>query len=434
MKKVLSGTVFVICLYLISAAGLPRAACAFDTSRQPAAAAKVTAYDSDKALNGYTLFSARDRKYNETVTLMDMEGNVIKQWENLINFPVKFLPNGSVMGIQEIDGKVANWEFDKLAQLSWEGVEEWSYAAWEEDLNGQMSARIHHDFQREGNPVGYYAPGMEPLVTGGKTLILSFTDEQDSKISDKPLLDPVIYEVDWAGKLTGFEWHGKDHFDEYGFDQKAKDAIYSKGGEWLYMNSMSLLGPNRLYDDGDERFNPENIIICSRLANFIAIISRATGEIVWKVGPDYSPETAEGENLGQIIGPHHAHMIPRGLPGEGNIILLDNGGFAGYPMHMRFYSRVIEFDPLTLEKKWEYKQKWGRDRFYTPFTGSVQRLPNGNTMVDEGYFGRIFELTPANEIVWEYEAGRGMTTYRAYRVPPEWVPGNPVGYDAWTKP
>ena len=32
---------------------------------------------------------------------------------------------------------------------------------------------MHHDFQREGNPVGYYVPGMEPNLKGGKTLILS---------------------------------------------------------------------------------------------------------------------------------------------------------------------------------------------------------------------------------------------------------------------
>ena len=33
-------------------------------------------------------------------------------------------------------------------------------------------ARQHHDYQREGNPVGYYAPGMDPMVERGNTLIL----------------------------------------------------------------------------------------------------------------------------------------------------------------------------------------------------------------------------------------------------------------------
>ncbi|WP_438037357.1 hypothetical protein [Sorangium sp. So ce204] len=34
--------------------------------------------------------------------------------------------------------------------------------------------------------------------------------------------------------------------------------------------------------------------------------------------------------LGWIIGQHHAHLIPRGLPGEGNLLVFDNGGWAGY--------------------------------------------------------------------------------------------------------
>jgi hypothetical protein len=32
--------------------------------------------------------------------------------------------------------------------------------------------RIHRDYQREGNPVGYYVPDMDPLVDGGNTPIL----------------------------------------------------------------------------------------------------------------------------------------------------------------------------------------------------------------------------------------------------------------------
>jgi hypothetical protein len=31
-----------------------------------------------------------------------------------------------------------------------------------------------------------------------------------------------------------------------------------------------------------------------------------------------------------------------------------------------------------------------------------ERLPNGNTLVTESDGGRLFELTPGGEIVWEY--------------------------------
>ena len=43
------------------------------------------------------------------------------------------------------------------------------------------------------------------------------------------------------------------------------------------------------------------------------------------------PVYSEAERkLGWIIGQHHAHIIPRGLPGEGNLLVFDNGGWAGY--------------------------------------------------------------------------------------------------------
>jgi hypothetical protein len=34
--------------------------------------------------------------------------------------------------------------------------------------------------------------------------------------------------------------------------------------------------------------------------------------------------------------------------------------------------------------------------------GGAQRLHNGNTLVTEANFGRLFEITPTGEVVWEY--------------------------------
>ena len=60
---------------------------------------------------------------------------------------------------------------------------------------------------------------------------------------------------------------------------------------------------------------------------------------------------------------------------------------------------------------------------------NAQRLPNGNTLVNEGMDGRIFELTPEEEIVWEYvnpflsdQDVPSRRVYRAYRLPYDWVP------------
>ena len=66
--------------------------------------------------------------------------------------------------------------------------------------------------------------------------------------------------------------------------------------------------------------------------------------------------------------------------------------------------------------------------------GSARRLPNGHTLICEAMRGRIFQVTPNGEIVWEYVnphfgkvalGEREITTnfiYRAQPVPYEWVP------------
>jgi len=45
-----------------------------------------------------------------------------------------------------------------------------------------------------------------------------------------------------------------------------------------------------------------------------------------------------------------------------------------------------------------------QEAFFTPFMGSAQRLPNGNTLLCEAAFGRLIEVTAADDTVWEYVA------------------------------
>ena len=127
--------------------------------------------------------------------------------------------------------------------------------------------------------------------------------------------------------------------------------------------------------------------------------------------------------------------------------MYDNGGWGGYgapnpgaphgvKVAQRDYSRILEFDPVTLKIVWQYTPREAgflvpldASRFYSPFISSAQRLPNGNTLITEGSDGRVFEVTAEHEIVWEYicpykgTVGMPMNwVYRAYRVPYEWVP------------
>lgn len=412
----------------------------------------TTIYDPEKCWNGYTIFQAKETG----AALIDMSGSVVKLWKGLHGFPNSILPGGYVMGSTgERPVKFAFQDMRDLVQVDWDGNIVWKFDRYEEiqDEGEEPAwmARQHHDFQREGCPVGYYVPGMEPQVDRGNTLIVCHKNLKNPAISQNPLMDDTIIEVTWDGKIV-WEWISSDHFEKMGFSEASKNIIARNPtmkpqgvGDWMHINCMSKLGPNRWFDAGDERFHPENIMFDGRQTNIIAIIDKKTGKLVWKVGPDYD-STPELKKLGWIIGQHHAHMIPRGLPGEGNILVFDNGGWAGYGaphpcsptghnVALRDHSRVLEFDPVTLEIVWQYTPveagflfPLDATRFYSPFISSAQRLPNGNTLITEGSDGRMIEVTPEHEIVWEYISpywGKAMKmnmVYRAYRVPYEWIP------------
>lgn len=82
------------------------------------------------------------------------------------------------------------------------------------------------------------------------------------------------------------------------------------------------------------------------------------------------------------------------LLSSGNLLLFDNRGNHGM-------SRAIEFDPLTQEVAWSYAGE-PAESFHSREAGSIQRLPNGNTLITESEKGRGFEVTRGREIVWEF--------------------------------
>jgi hypothetical protein len=84
----------------------------------------------------------------------------------------------------------------------------------------------------------------------------------------------------------------------------------------------------------------------------------------------------------------------------------------------RIQSRVLEINPVTFEKVWEYVIG-GQESvsFFSHYVSSAQRLPNGNTMMTEGADGRLFEVTTGGDIVWEYVSpyfAQNGTTNRVY--------------------
>ncbi|MGQ0734505.1 MAG: aryl-sulfate sulfotransferase [Acidobacteriota bacterium] len=411
----------------------------------------TTIYDPDKTWSGYTVFGTPEQK---GAVLVDMNGRLVKRWTEVaaVPGPARILPGGFIMGGNE--RRRPHQESRALVQVDWNGRIVWSFDRGDqiEEGDGRRTwvARHHHDWQREGSPVGYFAPDALPLADRGRTLILAHKNVVNPAVSDKRLEDDRLMEVTWDGTVV-WDWLASDHVAELGFSEEARNTLYRhpnwneerKSADWLHINAAAYIGPNRWYDQGDRRFHPDNILFSSREANIIAIIEKATGAIVWRMGPDYR-ETPALAKLEQIVGQHHPHIIPKGLPGAGHLLVFDNGGVAGYGAPtptaptgrgsvQRMHSRVLEINPVTFEKVWEYSVG-GQERvsFFSHYVSSAQRLPNGNTLITEGWDGRIFELTADKAIVWEYvspyfgnDPTRTNRIFRAHRVPYDWVPQVP---------
>jgi len=402
----------------------------------------TTIYEPARAWNGYTVLSPLQ---TQAVLVIDMNGNVVKRWEGLNNSaggPARVLPGGIL--ISASGARPPNQESLELVQQDFDGKVIWQFSHNEQIKTREgstiWSARQHHDWQRESLPAGYYSPESAPVVEGTSTLILTHTNRMQPKVADVMLEDDRLVEVSWKGDVL-WEWVASDHIDELGFAPDARKAIKAaqsfnkaRGSfDWLHINSAHYVGPNRWFDQGDMRFAPNNVIISSREASLLAIVGR-DGKIVWRLGPDFS-ESKELRAIRQIIGQHHAHIIPKGLPGAGNLLVFDNGGSSGYGFaspiapdgvgaFARSTSRVVEINPVTLELVWSYTNP----RFFSTNISSAQRLPNGNTLITAGAGGRMFEVTTQGAIVWEYMyplfsgANASNAVYRAYRIPYGWIP------------
>ena len=383
----------------------------------------TTIYIRKKCFSGYNLVSTM----KDGVLLFDMNGNEIRRFK-INGMPAKLLKGGNIIGTSSFrDSNHGLQDGIDLMEIDYDGNVVWKYNQFRfiEEKN-EWAARAHGDYQREGNPVGYYVPGMEAKSASGNTIILSHDTIVNKDISDKKLLDEVIYEIDYDGNIL-WRFSFSEHFNEIGFSEQAKNVIYRNPnmkridgglGDYLHISSISLLGPNKWYDQGDPRFHPDNIIFTSRVANFIGIIDKKRSRICWKIGPDIYDNALN--KIGGLVGPSHIQLIPKGLPGEGNILLFDSGGSSGYGYEssisptglknsIRDYSRVIEFNPISLDIKWLIDPKdigflnaVNGYKFYSPYGSNAQRLPNGNTLVTLATSGIMLEITDEGEIVWKW--------------------------------
>jgi len=407
----------------------------------------VTIYDPARAYNSYVLFGDASAGARGETHLIDMNGNEVHSWD-WGGFPSRMVDPALIGGKRGVIGAQTShleskgegvipglpdvYQDKEIGLVDWNGKILWQVGA----KAPQGGLHQHHDWQ---------------LLANGHTLVLGSLHHKIDGFGDRMMFDDVIYELDKKGNVV-WTWTVSEHLNELGFTPKQLEMIHHTPAlDYFHINDLQVVGENHWFKSGDTRFAPDNLIISSRNANFTAISERKTGKGVWQIGPNYEhhrsmilkPDVTP-EPINQISGQHNPHMIPEGLPGAGNILLFDNQGEGGYPpapLDPLGSTRVIEIDPVKKEIVWQYSGRSSQQpewAFYSPIVGSAQRLPNGNTLIDEGTDGRIFQVTKEGDIVWEYVSphlmpvpvtplpGRkgimGNLIYRAQAVPYDWTP------------
>jgi Arylsulfotransferase (ASST) len=245
----------------------------------------------------------------------------------------------------------------------------------------------------------------------------------DRKLQGQRLSDNVICDMDIQGKVR-WRWSMLDHLQDFSIGPEVRDGIATfRNDNPFHVNSVQIGD----YDVVAKKVGEPAIVASARNLNTVFLVGEFSNDLLF----EYS---------GGTMGPHHARVLPGSYPSAGNLLIFDNG-YSFLPPNQgdtRGYSRVIEVTIPHGDIVWEYRAEHDDPPFYSPIVGGQQRFPNGNTLITEGYYGRIFEVDYAGRIVWDYvypefvpiadhltdhllhETGLRQV-YRAYKVSYDWI-------------
>jgi hypothetical protein len=423
-----------------------------EPSKQPTIKLGLSINDP-KAFQGYTLLAPM---MSRKTYLIDMEGRVVRTWESDCTpaMCAYLLEDGHLLrpgAVPQTSFGFAPGMGGKIQEFTWDGELVWDYRF------SNAAQYPHHDICRlpSGNVL--------MIVSEQKTAKEAVAAGRRSEtVGSGPLQSDCILEIERTGKTTGkivWEWHAWDHLIQ-DFDDKAANfgdvathpelidlnfgegvlaSMIAKKEELDKLRSIGYVGDagrkpqppkaDWLHVNGLS-YNPDldQVMLSVHEFSEVWVIDHGTkseeaaghkdgrfnkgGDLLYRWGNPraYRAGTVKDQ---QLFSQHNAHWIPKGLPGEGNILVFNNGLRRTGGAH----STVDEIVP-PLDKMGVYESQSGksfgpekptwsyaapkRTDFYSALISGAQRLPNGNTLVCSGTNGTIFEVTPKKELVWKY--------------------------------
>jgi hypothetical protein len=382
--------------------------------------------DTTRTWEGYTLFAP---KHNTATYLINNDGQIVHSWNGSKYEPgqsVYLLDNGHLLRSCMTKGPLSTGggEGGRIEEYDWDGN-----LVWQFDYSTATYMQ-HHDIRPLPN--GNILVLAVEKKTLAELLAAGFNPAkyQPDVTSKGYLLPEFVVEVVPTRPQGGtivWEWHVWDHLIQ---DFDATKNNYGVVGDH----------PELIDVDGDGKqlpsfWNHANGVNYNSSLDQIILSIRGNSEI-WIIDHNTTTAEAQGHSGGKrgnggdllyrwgnpicykagtsidqkLLQQHDAQWIAADCPGAGNIICFNNGLGRNYSTIDEFtppvdgegnYSRASgsAFGPSGFT--WSYAANPPTDLYSEAISGA-QRLPNGNTLIDDGVHGTFVEVTRAGETVWKY--------------------------------
>lgn len=407
-------------------------------------------WDKTQTYNGYTLFGAQGTSY-----LLDMEGLVIHTWP--LGIQPRLLDNGSLL--DAFNGDISG--FRGFREVDWNGSNVWSYTETRTNYFPHHDFLRIYNRKLGANTTLYIAnkaidsnqctaAGCNPASSAYTNVTVDAIVEVNasgSVVWEWCFFDHGIQDVD-AGK-SNYVGSGKS-ISNYTGRLNLNLPGRPLTNDWLHCVSLDYntnLDQIVITAEGGEFYviDHGNTFITNNPPASIALAASSNGDFLYRFGDParYGQGSAPSIQLNwttsttgnkQIGGAGQTIWIPPDMPGAGHFLVFNNGQdlFETTPQSYIFevngYLNATTNDtgayvnpPGAGYNTWSApghdtdKQRKNISRqitamsysmanqaFFSPHGGSVQRLPNSNTLVCAASEGHIFEITAAGEVVWEY--------------------------------
>ncbi len=316
--------------------------------------------------------------------LIDREGTVLNTWHSNY-FPglsAYFLPNGNILRPKRLN--LEPGASGGIQEFSPDGTLLWDYTYY-----SYGEYMTHHDVKAlpNGNVLSLshvYLSFSELVELGRNPFNTLAGGMKIERIIEIKPTGPTSGDIVWA-------WSSATHLIQDYDPTKLNYGVVGEHPELIDINYYEGLDED-LFHCNSIDYNPEldQILVSCRNFNEIWVINHTTGDLAYRWG---NPETYRSDGERELFLQHDASWIKPGCPGEGHLLVFNNGVDRGY-------SSVDEIDMSTGNRVWSYTHQG----FYSKMYCGATRLPSGNTLICDSDFGNFFEVTPEGTTVWQYHA------------------------------